>query len=62
MRYKTTYLKHGNTRVRSFFALFPVTVWYKHHRETRWLERVTVQYVYKVHERDCNEWVKESFL
>ena len=33
---------HGDYKVRSWFALFPVTV----ECETRWLERVTVKYRY----------------
>lgn len=36
--------KHGDRKIKTFFALFPIMINY----ETRWLEKVTVQYRYNV--------------
>jgi len=35
-------MKEGNRRVKSWFALLPVTICKNNIKETRWLERVTV--------------------
>jgi hypothetical protein len=63
MRFSATYLQHGDTRQRTFFALFPVTIWFEKHRETRWLERVTILEEYWDYGRIGDScWRKKSFI
>ena len=47
---------HGQRMKRTWFALFPVTV----NGETRWLEKVTVEYYYDGVIK--NEWRPQYFI
>lgn len=44
MRFKKRKNKVGQLKVKTFFALLPVTI----DNETRWLEKVSVRYVYSI--------------
>ena len=46
---------YGQKKTKSWFALFPITI----NGETRWLERVTVQFFYSPLRKD---WVPEYFI
>ena len=55
----------GTKRIETWFALFPVTIG----RETRWLEKVTVEQEYKEMANFCadvivpsNEWLNVKFI
>jgi hypothetical protein len=74
MRSKKSFPKHGDTKIVEKFLLLPFSIrtedytgrW---HKETRWLERVKIQYRYEDHSiwgygglmGDCG-WVARRFV
>lgn len=42
MEFKSKIYKEGDIRIKTWFALFPVTVYYKDYKVTRWFKKVTV--------------------
>lgn len=60
--------KHGDTTTKRKFALFPIEI----NGESRWLEMVTIKYVYEKHGRPYKDssgnnfvrrgWIVEGFV
>jgi len=48
-------LRHGDRKIKTWFAFLPVTIG----GETRWLEKVTVLYLYDEY---VEEWDRHCFL
>ena len=55
----------GDRKIKTFFALFPVSVRVnknkKEYWETRWMQKVTVQYKYVFSWYEC-WWIVEKFV
>jgi hypothetical protein len=64
MRFKKTIppiLRGGERRVISYFAWIPVTIKNREVKETRWLERITVEQRFELGWCD-NEWCNIRFI
>lgn len=57
MRWTVEEPKHGDIKVKRFFAVFPVKIG----NEIRWLEFVTVEFIYEDNLVE-NYWVMNRFL
>jgi len=57
MRFYNHNVVSGETRVKQFFAFFPVTI----KKETRWLEKVIIEQKYSLY-WDGAGWYNEKFL
>ena len=62
MKFTKTYPQFRDTRIKTFFAWFPVSIFrsvnYRVIKETRWLEMVTVKQSYGI----WDSWENVSFL
>ena len=52
----------SGTRTRTFFAFFPVSVYYDNMKETRWLETVTVFEKYTLCAFSDSYWQTVKFI